>query len=98
MQWAVKAPLRILTAAALVAAGSLASTALSAPRTTATCPGGYAYAGLWTERPATAAAATLTPLEPAQVDAGHVAAWVNVGNSTSTGWLQVGINSTPGST
>src|SRR3954454_12442155 len=100
MQWAVKAPLRrILTAAAvLVAAASLASSATPASRTTATCPGGYAYAGLWGERSATAAAATVTALEPAQVDAGHVAAWVNVGNSASTAWLQVGVNSTPGST
>jgi hypothetical protein len=99
MEWAVKAPLRrILTAAAaLAAAGTLASTATPAPRVAATCPGGYAYAGLWNERSATAAAVTLTSLEPAQVDAGHVAAWVNVGNSASTAWLQVGINSTPGS-
>jgi hypothetical protein len=100
MEWAVKAPLRrILTAvAALVAAGALASTAAPATGSTATCPGGYAYAGLWNDRAgATAASATLTALEPAQVDAGHVAAWVNFGNSTSTAWLQIGLNSTPGS-
>jgi hypothetical protein len=96
----VKAPLRriLAAAAALAATGTLASTASPAAGTTATCPGGFAYAGLWSERAtATAAAATLTPLAPARVDAGHVAAWVNVGDARSTAWLQVGLNSTPGS-
>src|SRR5207248_7076021 len=100
MEWAVKAPLRTLLVAlaALAAAATLASGASPAPRAVATCPGGYAYAGLWSERTtATAAAATLTPLEAARVDAGHVAAWVNAGDSSSTAWLQVGLNSTPGS-
>jgi hypothetical protein len=82
-------------AAAFVAA-AFAGSASPALRDDPTCAGGYTYAGLWSERLANSITATITPLDAPNVQNGHVAAWVNVGGPAA--WLQVGVNSTPGTT
>jgi hypothetical protein len=56
----------------------------------------YAYAGLFSNRTASGIEATLTTIGAAQVNKGHVAAWIGVGglNAGPKGtaeWLQVGL-------
>jgi hypothetical protein len=65
-------------------------------------PSGYAYAGLTTAKGAAGIGATLTAVGQPLVQNGHVAAWVGFGGPTegpggSAEWIQVGLNSTPGS-
>jgi hypothetical protein len=62
------------------------------------CPGGYTYAGLYTDKPVSGVAASLSMENMPNVDGGHVAAWVGVGGSgLGPGgvdeWLQVGLAS-----
>ena len=66
---------------------------------------GYTYAGLASETRAFGIAATVTPVGPFDIRAGHVAGWVGVGGpgegpNGSDEWLQVGFSgfaSLPGS-
>lgn len=86
--------LRTTSAAAVVALSLLSAAAPVLAKHGSDRPGGYAYAGLFSDRPAAGVAATITPTVVAELDAGHVAAWVNVGDRR--GWLQVGMNAAPG--
>ena len=59
-------------------------------------PGVYSYGGVASRSPVRAIVATVTLLEPASVESGHVAAWVGVGGpGLGPGgvdeWVQVGI-------
>jgi hypothetical protein len=62
---------------------------------------GYAYAGVQSSASSNGISATVTAVAQPVVERGHVAAWVGVG-STDEGpggaaeWLQVGLNSEPG--
>jgi len=88
-------------------AGALAAAWLAAapvPAATASAPcaaPGYSYAGVTGKRGLFGVAGVLTALETPVVESGHVAAWVGVGGlyegPGGTGeWLQVGLNSLPG--
>jgi hypothetical protein len=61
---------------------------------------GYSYAGLASSAPASGIGATVTPVGPFRVVAGHVAAWVGVGGpgegpKGADEWLQVGLSGFP---
>jgi len=61
---------------------------------------GYTYAGLASESRAFGIAATVTPIGPFDIRAGHVAGWVGVGGpgagpNGSDEWLQVGFSGFP---
>lgn len=61
---------------------------------------GYAYAGHQAAAQAHGVRATITPIAPAQVLAGHVAGWIGVGGpgqgpNGETEWIQIGIASLP---
>ncbi len=61
---------------------------------------GYTYAGLASQTPAFGIAATVTPIGPFDIRAGHVAGWVGVGGpgagpNGSDEWLQVGFSGFP---
>ena len=63
-------------------------------------PKGYAYAGVESLRVASGVRATITPLRPASVGAGHAAAWIGVGGpgagpNGETVWLQTGVAALP---
>ena len=84
-------------------AGALAATfacAVSASSAFA-CAGGYAYAGLYTQRPVSGVAASVSMLARPTINGGpggHVAAWVGVGGAGlgpdgTDEWLQVGLAS-----
>jgi hypothetical protein len=89
----------------VVAAFALAATTAKAAATAApaaSCtPHPYAYAGLYSNRPAQGIQAVVTALAPAQVSDGHVAGWIGVGG-THVGpggqaeWLQTGVNTMVG--
>jgi hypothetical protein len=56
--------------------------------------GGFAYAGLRSDRRVHGVAATLVPVAPPSVAGGHVAGWIGVsggGPDGTGGWLQVGL-------
>jgi hypothetical protein len=92
--------LRLTTAlaAALAAACLMATTAFAG---TPCGPSGYAYAGIQSLQNGHGISARVTALGTPAVESGHVAGWVGVGApgegpSGSDAWVQVGLNSLPG--
>jgi hypothetical protein len=86
---------------ALVAASLAAGTSAQA-QTRGCGPRGYAYAGLEARHAASGVSATLAATTDADVQRGHVAGWIGVGSSNqgpgeTHEWLQVGLNTIPGS-
>jgi hypothetical protein len=78
-------------------AGALLAALVLVPSALA-CPGGYSYAGLYPDAPASGIGASLSMLDTPKVDGGHVAAWVGVGGPGygphgTDEWLQVGLAS-----
>jgi hypothetical protein len=99
--------LRMLRRSALTAALSLAAAGLfvfnaAAATSTSSCtPNPYAYAGLIGNQNAGGVKATITAASAPQVASGHVAGWVGVGGpgqgaGGQDAWIQIGINSLPG--
>jgi hypothetical protein len=91
-----KALLTLLLVAAAALLGS--SRALACGKS-----GGYSYAGLASPLRAYGIGATVTPLGPFDILAGHVAGWVGVGGpgegpNGSDEWLQVGFSGFPSMT
>jgi hypothetical protein len=83
-------------------AASLAGTAPAQSQTHGCGPRGYAYAGLEARQTAYGVAATLAATTDPDVQRGHVAGWIGVGSSNqgpggTHEWLQVGLNTIPGS-
>jgi hypothetical protein len=83
-------------------AASLAATASVQAQTKGCGPRGYAYAGLEARENAYGVSAILAATTGAQVQRGHVAGWIGVGGSGqgphgTHEWLQVGLNTIPGS-
>jgi hypothetical protein len=84
-----------------ISLGSLAALALpvtlvAGPKACGVIP--YSYAGWEARSPAFGVAAIVTPLQPAVVKQGHVAAWVGVGGPGAgphgeDEWIQVGMSS-----
>ena len=94
----MRSPLACALAGALVAAWLSAAPARAADPCS---PPGYSYAGLVGAKGLHGVAGTLTPLEVPVVQSGHVAAWIGVGGryegpGGADEWLQVGLNSLPG--
>jgi hypothetical protein len=76
-------------------------TPTAAPAAHGCGPRGYAYAGVQAAAGSDGISATLTAVAQPLVESGHVAAWVGVGSPDegpggSAEWLQVGLNSEPG--
>jgi hypothetical protein len=89
----------IALAAALLAA--VCSTVSPAQASTRCGPSGYAYAGVQANENGHGISAVLTSLAQPAVESGHVAGWVGVGGpgegpGGSDEWIQVGLNSLPG--
>jgi len=85
-------------AAALAAA---CSTVASVDASAACGPSGFAYAGLQASQSGAGISAVVTSLAQPAVESGHVAGWVGVGApgegpNGSNEWIQVGLNSLPG--
>jgi hypothetical protein len=86
---------------ALCAALAAACATVSAPRAGSACgPSGYAYAGVQATK-SHGISAVVTSLGTPAVESGHVAGWVGVGApgegpGGSDEWIQVGLNSLPG--
>ena len=84
-------------------ASALAAACLAAPATAAVCGAREStHSGVQAQRKAHGVAGRLTLTAPADVRAGHVAAWVGVGfvdggPGGTRQWLQIGVNATPGS-
>lgn len=103
----VRGLLALATAAAAAAALPASALPASAGAGSPACGSGsygspgYAYAGHQASALGRGVRATIAPLAPPDVSAGHVAAWVGVGgpgqgaNGTSQ-WLQAGIAALPG--
>jgi hypothetical protein len=92
--------LRLTTAlaAASAAACLMATTAFAG---TPCGPSGYAYAGIQSLQHGHGISARVTALGTPEVESGHVAGWVGVGApgegpGGSDAWVQVGLNSLPG--
>jgi hypothetical protein len=87
---------------ALCAAFAAAVTAVTSVPAGAACgPSGFAYAGVQGPARSHGISAVLTSLHVPAVENGHVAGWVGVGApgegpGGSNEWLQVGLNSVPG--
>src|SRR3954452_11340800 len=84
------------------AAGLLVAPARAEARAATCGAGSYAYAGVMGTASVAGVAATITSLEAPVVASGHVAGWVGVGGAGigpngADDWLQVGLNSVPGS-
>ena len=88
--------LRLITAAAVVAAAVFAGSASA--RATAICgEGTYAYAGFDGHTASRGVSATIAQAGPVEVQDGHVAGWIGVVEpDTSSAWLQVGLSALPG--
>jgi hypothetical protein len=92
--------LRLTTALAAASAAACLS-AMPAFAGTPCGPSGYAYAGLQSLQNGHGISARLTALGTPAVESGHVAGWVGVGApgegpGGSDEWIQVGLNSLPG--
>jgi hypothetical protein len=80
----------------------VACSTVSSPQAGAACgPSGFAYAGVQAAGKGHGISAVLTSLEAPAVESGHVAGWVGVGApgegpGGSNEWIQVGLNSLPG--
>jgi hypothetical protein len=96
----------ITTVVAVLVAVAIAPGQTSASASSAGCGSGahgsdgYAYAGFQSVRAGSGVRATITPLRPASVSAGHAAAWIGVGGpgqgpNGETMWLQTGVASLP---
>ena len=84
-----------------VAVPCLAITPTASPAAHGCGPRGYAYAGVQSLAGADGISATVAAVAQPLVERGHVAAWVGVGSPNegpggSAEWLQVGLNSEPG--
>ena len=83
-------------------ASAFAAACLAPAATAATCgEREYTHTGVQAQQRAHGIAAELTIAAAADVRAGHVAAWVNVGFADggpggTKQWLQIGVNATPG--
>jgi hypothetical protein len=96
-----EAALSLRWSIALAGALAAACAAVTAPQAGTACgPAGYAYAGVQATR-GHGIAAVVTSLGTPAVESGHVAGWVGVGApgegpGGSDEWIQVGLNSVPG--
>lgn len=90
----------VVAAAVIAVAAGLGVQAASAARSCSSQP--YAYAGLIGNRSASGLKATITAVSAPRVASGHVAGWIGVGGpgrgaNGQDAWIQIGINSLPGS-
>ena len=95
-------PVRWTTAIAVALAAACTTVSPAGAGSSGACgPSGYAYAGVQGADATSGIAASLSSLSAPSVQSGHVAGWVGVGGlgqgpGGSNLWIQVGLNSTPG--
>jgi hypothetical protein len=93
---------RWTAAVAVALAAACCTVSPAGAGSTGSCgPSGYAYAGVQAGGATSGVSASLTSLAAPSVQSGHVAGWVGVGGpgqgpSGSDEWIQVGLNSLPG--
>ena len=98
MEWIAADRSTVMSLRTLLATAVAALAA--APAAAACGNGGYTYAGVAAPSRAYGIAASITPLSPFAVNAGHVAGWVGVGGpgegpGGKDEWLQVGFSGFP---